>query len=144
MKKNEKTSEQELRQSLNLVITAVTFGITLFAVINGPILTAYTRAMGAGDFVYAVVMAMPVVGAVLQVFASFFMENTGKRKKMFLYFGFIHRLLWIPIAFVPFFIPKEYGTLRIVVVTLLIALAACASSIVSIAFNFWIGSLVPM
>lgn len=143
MSKEAKSPEQELKKSLNLVIIAVTFGITLFAVINGPILTAYTRALGAGDFVYAVIMAMPVVGAVLQVFASYFLERTGKRKKVFLLFGFIHRLIWIPVALVPFLIPKDLFTLRIITVTVLVAVAACANSIGAIAFNSWMGSLVP-
>ena len=144
MSRDNLPAEKEIKQSLNMVIIAVTFGITLFAVINGPILTAYTRALGAGDFVYAVIMAMPVVGAILQVFASYFLERTGKRKKVFLLFGFIHRLVWIPIAVIPFLIPENLFTLRIIIVTLLIAVAACANSICSIAFNSWMGSLVPM
>lgn len=137
-------SGKELRKSLNLLILAITFGMTFFVVTAGPPLTGFARALGAGDLVFGIIMAMPVVGGVLQVFGSYFLENTGKRKSMFLFFGFIHRLLWIPIALIPVFVPVGYNTIRIWAVTVLITLASSANSIVSVAFYSWMGALIPM
>lgn len=134
----------ELRRSLNLIILAITFGMAFFTVYTGPALTGFTRSLGAGDLVYAVIMAMPVVGGVVQVFASYFLENTGKRKPIFIFFGFIHRLFWIPIALVPLLFPASLNTIRIWSVTLLITISSVANSITSVAFTSWMGSLVPM
>lgn len=137
-------SAEELRRSLNLVIAGITFGMAFFIVTGGPPLTGYIRALGAGDLVYSLIMALPVVTNVLQVFASYFMENTGKRKSIFIIFGFIHRLLWISVAIIPLVIPLSYGVLRIWAVTILITFSSAASAFVSVSFFSWMGVLVPM
>lgn len=137
-------SGRELRTSLNLVIIAYAFGISFFTVTGGPPLTGFSRKLGAGDLVYGIIMAMPVVGGIIQVFASYFLENTGKRKNIFLFFGFIHRLVWIPIALIPLIVPENYGTLRIWAVTVLIAISSAANSVVNMTFSSWMGSLVPI
>ncbi|HEY5562961.1 MAG TPA: MFS transporter [Clostridiaceae bacterium] len=140
---NKNISEKDLKKSLTLVILGMTFGNVFFVVTGGAALTGFTRALGASNFVYGVIMAMPVIGGVVQVFISFYLEQTGKRKFAFLASGFIHRLLWIPIAFIPFIIPSCYRGLRIFSVTLLITLASASSSVVGISFLSWMGDLVP-
>lgn len=143
MNTKQRVAGKELRSSLNLVIIAIAFGMPFITVTSGPALSGYARAIGAGDFVYSVIFAMPVVGAVLQVFASYYIENTGKRKATFLISGFIHRLMWIPIAMVPFLIPEQSGSIRVWMVVALVAVGAGFSSITGVAYTSWMGSLVP-
>ncbi len=118
--------------------------MAFFVVVGGPPLTGFARALGAGDLVYGVIMAMPVAGGIVQVFASYFLESTGKRKFIFLFFGFIHRFLWIPIALIPLFVPPSHNAFRIWAVTILITISSTANSIVGVAFSSWMGALVPM
>ena len=134
----------ELRRSLNFVILGITFGMAFFVIVNGTPLTGFTRALGAGDFVYSIIMAMPVIGSVFQVFASYFLENTGRRKFIFLLFGFIHRLLWIPIAIIPLVVPMNYSIIRIWAFIVLLSVSSVANSIVGVSFMSWMGALVPM
>lgn len=143
MEDNRRILEKDLNKSLYLVIAAITFGNVFFVVTTGPALTGFTRALGAGDLVYGIVMAMPVVGGILQVFVSYYLEYTGKRRFAFLTAGFIHRLLWIPIALIPLILPSEYKNLRIWLVTILITLSSSANSVAGICFWSWMGDLVP-
>src|SRR5450756_491840 len=58
--KNPHNLQTELHRDLNLLILAITFGMAYMTVYNGPSLNAFIRSLGAGDFVFAVIMAMPV------------------------------------------------------------------------------------
>lgn len=139
--------DQALRRSLDLNILAITFGMVYFTVfgqpVGSPLFTGFMRKLGAGDLVYSVVMALPVLGAVSQVFGSYFLETTGRRRFLFLACGFVHRLLWIPVALIPLFIGEDSHQARIVSITILITFSSIGNSLVSVAFNSWMGNLVP-
>jgi MFS family permease len=135
--------EKDLKRSLSLVILGITFGNVFFVVTGGAALTGFLRALGANDLVYGIIMAMPVVGGIVQIFVSIYLENTGNRKFTFLTYGFIQRLLWIPIAFIPLIIPSTYRGLRIFSITVLITIASASSSASSISFWSWMGDLIP-
>lgn len=74
---------RDVQRSLHLIIIAVTFGMVFFTITGGFPLTGFARSLGAGDFIYGVLMGLPVVGGMLQVFVSFLLETTRKRKKYF-------------------------------------------------------------
>ncbi|MDR3552672.1 MAG: MFS transporter [Clostridia bacterium] len=138
---------RELKRSLNLVIFSLGFGMVFFTVFGVPVgssvFTGFMRKLGAGDLVYSVIMALPVLGAVSQIFASYYLETTGRRKSLFIAAGLFHRLLWIPVALLPLFIGTNMHTACIWFVTVLITASSVAYSINGIAFNSWMGSLVP-
>ena len=134
----------ELKRSLDLVIIAITMGMAFFSVMGGAPLAGFSRALGAGDFLYSFIMAMTVIGGIVQIFASYFLENTGKRKFIFMTFGFVHRLLWIPVALIPLIVPETGGSFRIWLVIVLIAISSVSNSVAAISFSSWMGSLVPM
>lgn len=148
MNSGNRHSDSDLRKSLNLIILAITFGMAFFSTIGSPLgappFTGFIRKLGAGDLVYGIIMAMPVVGGILQVFASYFMESTGKRRSVFIIFGLIHRLLWIPIGIIPLLFPLEQKTLMIWLIAVLITISTSANSITGVAFWSWMGALVPM
>jgi MFS family permease len=136
------TMHHELRLSLNRVILGVSFGIIFFTVVNGPPLTGFIRALKANDFIYSVIMALPMLSSVIQVLAAYLFENSGYRKLSFLVSGFM-RIIWIPIVFIPLIIPaKDYHT-RIVLLTVLIAVYSIANSVTGVSFLSWMGDLVP-
>ena len=143
MDRKNRISGNELKKSLTLVTLASALGLPFFSIINGPALTGFTRMLGANDFVYSVIMAMPVLGAIIQVFISYMMENSGKRKSLFIITGFIHRLLWFIIAFIPFILHPDKSREGIVIITVFIAVSSIANSIAGMAFYSWMGSLVP-
>ncbi|MFZ5988678.1 MAG: MFS transporter [Bacillota bacterium] len=140
--------QKDLERSLMLVILGISFGITFFNVVGNPVggppFTGFMRALGASNFVYGIVMALPVLGAVVQIFASYYIENTGRRKPIFLIFGFIHRLLWIPIALIPLYFNFENKMITIWIITAFITVSAASNSITGVCYFSWMGDLVPM
>jgi MFS family permease len=140
--------DQELKRSLNYNIFAITFGMVFFTIFGVPVgsalFTGFMRILGAGDLVYSVVMALPVLGAISQIFGSYFLETTGKRKFLFLASGFVHRLLWIPVAIIPLFLGVNMHMTCIWIITVLITISSIASSVTGIAFNSWMGTLIPL
>ncbi len=135
--------QQELHRDLNLIILAVTFGMAYMTVYNGPPLNAFIRSLGAGDFVFAVIMAMPVFTGLLQLVASIVLQKVGKRKGLFIAFGFIQRLILIPTALIPLFIPEQFQGMRIMLVLILIGINSGASAFMVIVYSSWMGALVP-
>lgn len=133
-----------LSKELNLIIFAYTFGVVFFLITGGTPLTGFTRALGTGDLMYSIMMAMPIIGSILQVFASYFLENTGKRKFIYIFFGLINKLLWIVIAIIPLVVPSDKSSLRIWSVAILIIISSSANSIVSVVFSSWISVIVPI
>lgn len=144
MNNNIRISGNELKKSLRLVTLAASLGIPFFSITTGPALTGFLRQLGAGDFVYSLIMTVPVLGAVIQIFASYFLENMGRRKFLFILSGIIHRIVWIPIALIPFILPHNQGRVGIWLITIIIAVSGTANSIVGLTFNSWMGSLVPV
>lgn len=135
---------RELKRSLNYVILGVTFGMVCFTITGGSALTGYARELGAGDFIYGILMAMPVVGGVVQLYASYLLEKTGKRKSIFLTFGVVQRLLWIPIALVPYIVPSGINFFRIWSVILLITISSMSGAFVNVSFYSWMSDLIPI
>lgn len=136
-------TNQELHRSLNLVIYAITFGMAFFTVFNGPSLSAFTRSLGAGDFIYAVIMSMPVFAGIVQVLGSWLMRHAHGRKKLFIIAGLVHRLLMIPVALVPILVPEQFTGARVWLIIIFIAIGSSGAAITSITFSSWMGALVP-
>lgn len=145
MKNNLKseTSENELKKSLKLIIVAITFGMCFFVFVNGAPLTGFIRALGVSDFLFGVIMAMPVIGNVVQIFASYYLETSGRRKSLFIVSGLFHRLIWIPIAIVPLIIPISHNSIRIWAISILIAMFSMGNAVTAVAFWSWMGGVVP-
>lgn len=136
--------EEDIKRSLNYLIIAVTFGMVCFSITGGPALTGLARELGAGDFVYGVLMAMPVVGGVMQLYASYIIDKTGKRKKIFMTVGITSRLLWVPVGLVPYIVPMEAGDLRIWSVILLVTLVSMGGAFINVGFFSWADDLIPL
>lgn len=135
----------QVQKNLRLIILAVVFGNMSFVVTNnGTALTGYIKALGASDFVYSVIIALPLAANALQLVASYIMEKTKARRSMMLTYGFISRLMWLPVALVPFVVPMEMDVVRIWAVLVLITLSAGSGAFLSTAFNSMAADVVPL
>ncbi|MGE5597967.1 MAG: MFS transporter [Bacteroidota bacterium] len=132
-----------LRRSLRLVIIGIGFGMVYFSITTGTPLTGFARKLGAGDFLYGILMALPVLGGVVQLFTAYLIEKIRRRKILFMASLLTQRLLWLPIACVPFLVPSGWPGLRVWTVIALLSLSAVNGSIGNVAFLSWMGDLVP-
>lgn len=143
MDKTSKFTEKEIKKSLFLITAAVIFGRVFYVTINGAPFTGFLRELGANDLLYSIIAATPYLGGVLQIFASYALEKTGKRKLMFLISAYVHRLIWIPIVLIPILVSKEDKELALIIITALIIIYSIANSVVNISYNSWMGDIVP-
>jgi MFS family permease len=137
-------ADKRLRRDLNLFVSAVAFGSMFFTVSAGTPFTNFAIALGADDFHFSVLFAIPAAFAVLQFFASWLMEKTRKRKLIFVASGIVQRALWIPIALVPMFMPMDKPELRLWAVIAILSMSSIASMFMNVSFFSWLGDIVPL
>ncbi|MCL2016262.1 MAG: MFS transporter [Defluviitaleaceae bacterium] len=130
-------------RSLKLVIVAVAFGIINMNIVTGIAMASYFRSLGASDFIFGLLFAIGPVISPMQVVASYVLERTRKRKQLFLTFGLIQRMIWLPFGLVPFIIPMEYVTLRIWMVSLFLLISAFSGPFMNVSFLSLAADLVP-
>ena len=132
----------EILRLLNIIILSAAVGCFLFSAQGGVAFTGYASALGAGEFAFGLISALPVLAGLLQLPVSYFAVKTGKYKGMFMVGGIIQRISWIIIAFIPYIFPVEQSRLWTLVV--LVTLAAMAGSFVAITHMTLMGSVVPI
>lgn len=136
---------QELRQSLRLVTVAWMWGVVWMTCVGGDQMRAFARMLGFNDFAFGVMGAIPFIATLGQLPAAIIVERTGLRKHLFLNTQVVARLLWIPIALVPFvFCPGEHGS--IVAVTAVLVLMVITNFLAHLSappWTTWMGDLVP-
>lgn len=131
-------------KNLQLLIISVMGGVIWSNITNGVAMAGYMKDLHASDFLYGAVFSLLPVFNAFQFFASYRMERTLKRKRMFLVSGFIQRLIWLPFAFIPFILPMEQAQLRLAAAVLCIAVSAGAAPFMNVSFYSLCADVVPM
>ncbi|MCL2629001.1 MAG: MFS transporter [Oscillospiraceae bacterium] len=134
--------DNETLRTLNIIILSVAVGMLLFSIQGGVAFVGYASALGAGEFAFGLISALPILAGLLQLFVSFLAVKTGKFKRMFLIGGIIQRISWIVIAFIPYILPV--GESRLWLLIVLVTLAAMAGSFVHISHMTLMGSVIPI
>lgn len=132
---------RDLRISLRRVIIAVCFGTVCFQIIQGTALTGFALQLGANDFVFGLLMALPVLGGVIQILSSYLIEKVGTRRVFFLASLYPQRLVWIGVALVPILLKDQ--TARLATAIALICISTLCGSFGNVAFLSWMADLVP-
>lgn len=114
-----------MRKNLTLVLICILFGSVSTTVTTGSALTGYVKSLGASDFAYSLLVGAPYVAKFMQLVTSFILEKTRARRTILILFGLVGRLMWIPVALVPYFVPVGAGMLQIWVILTLVTLLSC-------------------
>jgi MFS family permease len=126
---------------LNIIILSAAIGTFLFTAHGGVAFTGYASYLGAGEFAFGVIFALPVLAGLLQIYVSHLVVKTGKYKTMFMVGGIIQRVSWVVIAFIPYLFPSVESRLWSLIV--LVTLAAMSGSFVAIPHMTLMGSVIP-
>lgn len=137
----DKHQPHSLRRSLRIITLAWGFGAVWMYATTGAARTQFGKTMGMSDAAFGIMAAIPNLGLLLQVIASYLIERYGNRKKLFLVAGTIHRLLWIVIASIPWLpIPQtEHWWLFL----LFLAMTTSLANLNDPAWLIWMADLVP-
>ena len=131
-------------KSLRLIIYAIALGTVCFNITGGIAMTGYLKALGTSDFVFGILISVPPAAGTLQIFTSYVLERTKKRRAMFIVGGLVQRLLWLPFGLVPFFVPMSAPLVRIWSAALLLLIASVSNQFISIAYSSLLADIIPI
>ena len=129
-----------LRQSLRSVLVAWLFGAAWLYLTTGAVFTRFAKLLDMPKFGYGLLAAVPFVGALAQLPVSYFITRYGHRKSIFITVGAIHRLLWLPIAAIPWLLPAGWQWQGLLVLFAVMWLAGQMNTPIWVA---WMADLVP-
>ena len=136
--------DDELLHKLDIIVLSASIGTILFSSTGGPAFTGYASALGAGEFMFGLISALPILGSLAQLYVSYLVIKTGKRKALFLTGGIIQRTLWMLTAALPFIFPERLAAARIWALLGMITAAAIGASFVGITHTSMVAEIVPI
>lgn len=137
-------SDARLRTNLTLVLVSWgVFGACWFSAVQGAPYTAFAVRLGADPLMLGFLSAAAMLGVVGQVASSYFIERTGRRKRIFLIVDFLQRPLWILVGALPFLIPAGHGVWRLWGLLCLTLLSSTLGSIGNPAWVSWMAHVIP-
>jgi hypothetical protein len=140
---DERGLEAEIIRTLRLMIAGVAGGVVWANISTGVAISGYVKALGASDFLYGLIMALPPLANAFQLLASYVLERTLKRKSMMLTFGLLQRLVWIPFGLIPFFFPFSEGSVRIWAALVMVLVSSVAGPFINVAFYSICSDVIP-
>jgi MFS family permease len=133
-------SQPNLRAALRRVVVAWLFGAGWMYLVSGASFTRYAKLLHVNNFGFGLLAAVPFVGALVQLPASFLLERYGHRKETFLWCAGLHRVLWLVIAGLPWLLPEPWQWPGLLLAMLASTVLA---NISSPAWMSWMAELIP-
>ncbi len=127
------------------------FGSLWLCTISGAAMTQFARGLGLPDWGFGVLAALPFVGTLFQLPASWVQERFGRRKPWFILTQTTGRVMWIFAALIPWIIPEPWLVtvlghrvdVRWVLLLGLIGTSWIMAHLGGPAFMSWFSDLVP-
>lgn len=123
------------------------FGAIWMSATAGTPQTNFAKQLGASNFQFGVLAALPFLASFLSLPGTLLIEATGQRKKIFLIALFFQRLMWIPIALVPIWIFRTQGDagkpLAVTLFLMMIFLMHAGNAVGGPGWMGWMSDLIP-
>lgn len=136
-----------LRKTLGIITLSGVFWCVWFNTTTGTPLTLFAQKLGASNFEFGLLTALPFLASLMAVPGSFLIERTGRRKEAFLRSLYPQRLMWAPIALAPLMIVGRSGSIgpgrALTVFLVLMFLMYAVGSVGSPAWLSWMSDVVP-
>lgn len=92
---------------MQLAVVEGVWAMLLLTMLSGPFLTAYLLYLGANSQQVGIVLAIPALANLLQVVAAMYMQKLRNRKRSYVLFTSVHRLIGLSLGLIPFLFQKE-------------------------------------
>lgn len=138
-----KISPLDIRRGMRQSILAGIFGSTFGVCVALQFLTGFILALGGGQFEVALLTSLPMLGLALQFVSTLLTRHLRLRKPYWFWLATMHRLLWVPMAAIPF-MAGLLGARSSVVLFLGFYMLSSLLGSMSVPFWFsWMADLVP-
>ena len=133
----------KIMHGLWLSVGAGALGSAFFQLTIGVIFVGFALALGASNLQIGFLTSTMALGSMAQLFASYLIQRTGRRRLLFMTSFLISRLLWVPIILTPFLIPQAHARWRIPAVLTILVVSNLLHALGSNAWLSWMGDLIP-
>lgn len=131
-----------LRRSLRYTVLAWVPGAFWMGATGNTALTPLGKYLGANDLIFSLmIVAAPLLSALLQIPGSMVVERLGRRKWFFIWTVTPHRTLYILIGLLPWFLPA--GTSTALLMTMIVFVSMGLNNFGGQAWVNWMADLVP-
>lgn len=131
---------QHLQHGLRLLMLDAVLAQSMFTLTGGAFLVAYALILGASNTVIGLLAAIGPVSQILQIPAIYLTDAVRRRKAVTFWSASIGRLLWIPIAALPFLVGEQW---RIPLFMLGLFAYSALGAVAGCAWNSWMRDLIP-
>lgn len=132
-----------VRRSLRIVVIGGCLAMVYGVGVGSPATTEFFRSLGANEFHFGLITGLPLAMLLLQFVGAAALNHAHRRKGVFVSCLVASRLLYLPLAALPWLVP---GETRGVAVWLAVALLALSGATHNFAIPFWyswMADLVP-
>jgi len=116
------------------------FGAAWLYLTTGAVFTQFAKLLHMPAFGYGLLAAVPFAGALAQLPVSYFITRYGHRKSIFITVGAFHRLMWLPIAAIPWVVPAGWQWQGLLAFFAVMWVAGQATAPIWVS---WMADLVP-
>lgn len=137
-------SVAETRRALRVAAIAWgVFGSAWMNLISGAPFANFARQLGADTFRFGLLSSLPFLGVLAQLPASYLVERTRRRRRMFLAFGTSQRFVWVLVAFLPWLISGRHPDARVYVLLGLVVLSSTFGNAGTPGWLSWFADMMP-
>lgn len=138
------TDQKEVNKSLNLSILDGALSAVMGSLAGGIFLMGFAlKVLKADSAQVGILASLPMFANLIQIFGSYIIEKTGKKKVLCFLSVVISRALWLLIIMLPFKIFAPFSDWRIMVLVAVIAISSLFGSLSGVAWLAWMSELVP-
>ncbi len=113
----------------------------IFTLTSGAFLVGYASYLGANEQFNGIIMALPLLANIIQMFSPLVLEKLPRRRPLIVALCLFYRTLLCLMMFIPFVTDSKPA--RLLILGSMYFLAYCASGFLTPASASWIISLVP-
>lgn len=134
-------SEKDIQKGMRISVLEGCFATVHGTLTTGAFLTGFALLLGANDFQIALMMAIPLLTQILQIFSVHVLERFGGRKWISGIFSTIGRSLWALLALIPIFPHLKHQAVHIFLI--IFTVISASMSFASAPWLSWMADLVP-
>ncbi len=141
------TVAQRLRRGPRLVTIGWVFGSVWQTTVTGAPLTLFAASLHASQFQFGLLAALPFIGSLVSIPASFLIERTGARKHIFLWSQYPNRFIWLTVALIPLYMVQRHGdaacAAAMSIFLWLMFVMHSGNAVAGTAWTAWMADVVP-
>jgi MFS family permease len=131
-----------LKSELRWISLAWVFGSLWMWITSGATWTQFAQAIQTPNAAYGIISALPFIGILMQLPASYYIQRYGRRRTLFLFFTTLGRLMWVVLAVIPWVLPASSAHWwYLAILALFLGQVGCNSS--GPAWSSWMADVVP-